>query len=189
MKRFNAPGRLRSRRGIAIESAVLFILIILALCTLIITLSLMGRHQLSNLSAEIRADIEKEQICEDFLSYVHAVTVTKTDGNGVSPSPSTPPAEGTESFYNYISKGNNADIARRYDEYYGENGRYSCFDTRNVGNDGTVTFTLYALNAQTKEVILCAVATKTPETVNPDNGAVIPGTVTLVSCLSAPAAQ
>ena len=133
---------------------------------------------------EIIADIEKDQIVEDFLAYVNAVTVTPAANEGGStPSPSTPPAEGTSSFYDYITNGRNAAIAQRYREFYApDTGRYNCFDERKQDGD-TMTFTLYALNSQTNELILCAEATKEAERVL-DNGAVQQGTVTLKYCLS-----
>lgn len=184
MNRPISLSRLRSRRGVAMESAVLFMLIILALCTLVLTLSLMGRHQIKSQHNEIIADIEKDQIVEDFLAYVNAVTVTPAANDGGStPSPSTPPAEGTSSFYDYITNGRNAAIAQRYEDFYKpDTGRYNCFDERKQDGD-TMTFTLYALNSQTNELILCAEATKTAEQVQAD-GSVKQGTVTLTYCLS-----
>jgi hypothetical protein len=187
MNRRLSLSRLRSRRGVAMESAVLFMLIILALCTLVLTLSLMGRHQIKSQHNEIIADIEKDQIVEDFLAYVNAVTVTPAANDGGStPSPSTPPAEGTSSFYDYITNGRNAAIAQRYEKFYApDTGRYNCFDERKPSNDvDGMTFTLYAPNSQTNELILCAVATKTAEEVNTDDGSIVPGTVTLVKCLN-----
>ena len=194
MKNTHLHKTLRSKKGLALESAVVFMLIILALCTLLITLAIMGRYQLKSAQAEMFRDIEREQICEDFLAYVSAVTVTQTDANGVSPSPSTPPPEGTGSFYDYIHNGGNAAIIQRDNKYkerysiafYSKGsveGKYSCFDVRTPATGGTVKFELYALDAKTNELILYAVATKTPETVN-DNGSVRQGTVTLISCLS-----
>ena len=186
MNRRLSLSRLRSRRGVAMESAVLFMLIILALCTLVLTLSLMGRHQIKNQHNEIIADIEKDQIVEDFLAYVNAVTVTPAANDGGStPSPSTPPAEGTSSFYDYITNGRNAAIAQRYEKFYKpDTGRYNCFDERRPSNDvDGMTFTLYALNSQTNELILCAEATKEAEQVQAD-GSVKQGTVTLKYCLS-----
>lgn len=182
MKNTHLHKTLRSKKGLALESAVVFMLIILALCTLLITLAIMGRYQLRSAQAEMFRDIEREQICEDFLAYVSAVTVTQTDANGVSPSPSTPPPEGTSSFYDYIHNGGNAAIIQRFDKYYGADGKYSCFDVRTPASGGTVTFELYALDAKTNELILYAVATKTPETVV--DGVVIRGEVKLLSCLS-----
>ncbi len=187
MNRPISLSRLRSRRGVAMESAVLFMLIILALCTLVLTLSLMGRHQIKSQHNEIIADIEKDQIVEDFLAYVSAVTVTVPAQPGeTTPSPSTPPAEGTSSFYDYITNGRNAAIAQRYEGFYApDTGKYNCFDTRKQDeNTGEMTFTFYALNSQTKELILYAEATKTAETVNTSDGSIVPGTVTLVKCLN-----
>ncbi len=185
MNRHLSLSRLRSRRGVAMESAVLFMLIILALCTLVITLSLMGRHQIKNNHNEILADIEKDQIVEDFLAYVSAVTVTAPAQPGeTTPSPSTPPAEGTSSFYDYITNGRNAAIAQRAQQGVEFYSRYSCFDTRKQDPaTGTMTFSLYALNSQTKELILYAEATKEAEQVQAD-GSIVPGTVTLVKCLN-----
>jgi hypothetical protein len=114
------------------------------------------------------------------------VTVTPAASPGGStPSPSTPPAEGTSSFYDYITNGRNAAIAQRYREFYApDTGRYNCFDERKQdGDTGTMTFTLYALNSQTNELILCAEATKTVEQVQAD-GSVKQGMVTLKYCLS-----
>ena len=93
--------RLKSRRGIAVETAVLFILIVLGLCTLILTLSLMGRYQNKSARAEMLADIEKEQICEDFISYVSAAAAAVVDTGD------------TQSFYSYIHRASSV-LSRSY---------------------------------------------------------------------------
>ena len=153
--------RLKSRRGIAVETAVLFILIVLGLCTLILTLSLMGRYQNKSARAEMLADIEKEQICEDFISYVSAAAAAVVDTGD------------TQSFYSYIHRENHPE-KERYKEFYGENGKYNCFDIRTLpGDDRSVIFKLYALDAGTNQVILYAEAEKNSD-----------GTVKLLCCLS-----
>ena len=185
MKNTHLHKTLRSKKGLALESAVVFMLVILALCTLLITLAVMGRYQLRSAQAEMFHDIEKEQICEDFLAYVSAVTVVKPSENGEpTPSPSTPPPAGTSSFYDYIHNGGNAAIVQRFDKYYGADGKYNCFDVRTSDPEtGTMTFKLYALDAATNELILYAEATKAAETIKPD-GSVTRGKAVLVCCLN-----
>lgn len=153
--------RLKSRRGIAVETAVLFILIVLGLCTLILTLSLMGRYQNKSARAEMLADIEREQICEDFISYVSAAAAAVVDTGD------------TQSFYSYIRRENHPE-KERYKKLYGENGKYNCFDIRTQDGDGeSVIFKLYALDAGTNQIVLYAEAAKDPD-----------GTVKLLCCLS-----
>ena len=189
MKNTHLHKTLRSKKGLALESAVVFMLVILALCTLLITLAVMGRYQLRSAQAEMFRDIEKEQICEDFLAYVSAVTVVKPSENDEpTPSPSTPPPAGTSSFYDYIHNGGNAAIVQRenkYIELYGKGfyNKYNCFDVRTQASDGTMTFKLYALDAATNELILYAEATKAAETINLD-GSVTRGKAVLVCCLN-----
>ena len=61
---------LKSKRGAAIENAVLFMLIIFALCTIIMTLSLVQHYQNKIDEILLKQDIELEQIGEHFLAYL-----------------------------------------------------------------------------------------------------------------------
>jgi hypothetical protein len=59
---------LKSKRGIALESAVLFMLIIFSLCALLTSLSLIGHYQLKIEKTVLLNDVEIDQIGEDYLA-------------------------------------------------------------------------------------------------------------------------
>ena len=61
---------LKSKRGVAIETAVLFIIIILALCALITTFPLMQHYQTKIDIILLKQDIELEQITDHFLAFL-----------------------------------------------------------------------------------------------------------------------
>lgn len=63
---------LKSKRGIAIENAILFMLIIFTLCALLISLTLLGHYQVKIEKMTLQQDIEIEQIGEDYLASVKA---------------------------------------------------------------------------------------------------------------------
>ena len=69
---------LKSKRGIALENAILFMLIIFTLCALLISLTLLGHYQVKIEKMTLQQDIEIEQIGEDYLASVKAKT-TFTD--------------------------------------------------------------------------------------------------------------
>ena len=71
---------LKSKRGAAIENAVLFMLIIFALSTIIMTLSLIQHYQNKIDETLLKQDIELEQIGEDFLAYLESGETPTTEG-------------------------------------------------------------------------------------------------------------
>ena len=69
---------LKSKRGMALENAILFMLIIFTLCALLTRLTLLGHYQVKIEKMTLQQDIEIEQIGEDYLASVKAKT-TFTD--------------------------------------------------------------------------------------------------------------
>lgn len=69
---------LKSKRGMALENAILFMLIIFSLCALLTSLTLIGHYQVKIEKMTLQQDIEIEQIGEDYLASVKAKT-TFTD--------------------------------------------------------------------------------------------------------------
>ena len=69
---------LKSKRGMALENAILFMLIIFTLCALLTSLTLLGHYQVKIEKMTLQQDIEIEQIGEDYLASVKAKT-TFTD--------------------------------------------------------------------------------------------------------------
>lgn len=69
---------LKRKRGIALENAILFMLIIFTLCALLTSLTLIGHYQVKFEKMTLQQDIEIEQIGEDYLASVKAKT-TFTD--------------------------------------------------------------------------------------------------------------
>lgn len=68
---------LKCKKGIAMESAVVFMVVSFALCFLLTTLSLIGRHQIKIQDSLNDKDLERTIIGEDFMAYIAAVTVQK----------------------------------------------------------------------------------------------------------------
>ena len=65
---------LKSKRGMALENAILFMLIIFTLCALLASLTLFGHYQVKIEKLTLQQDIEIEQIGEDYLASVKAET-------------------------------------------------------------------------------------------------------------------
>lgn len=65
---------LKSRRGMALENAILFMLIIFSLCALLTSLTLLGHYQVKIEKMTLLQDVEIEQIGEDYLASVKAKT-------------------------------------------------------------------------------------------------------------------
>lgn len=61
---------LKSKSGVAIENAILFILVIFSLCALLTSLTLIGHYQVKYEKNLLIQDIEIDQIGEDFLECV-----------------------------------------------------------------------------------------------------------------------
>lgn len=75
---------LANKRGIAIENAIIFMIVIFSLCTIIITLALFGNFQGRRESSSISSLNELEQIGEDFLYSISSKTEFSCDYEGYS---------------------------------------------------------------------------------------------------------
>lgn len=82
---------LGSKRGIAMESALIFIITIFSFCSLLTMLSVIGRNQLDIENILLTREVEVDQIGEDFLGdklkeklykSAHADSGLSEDGNG-----------------------------------------------------------------------------------------------------------
>ena len=60
----------KSKRGVAIENAILFMIVIFFLCALITSLTLLGFHEVRLEKALLLRDVEIDQIGEDFLASI-----------------------------------------------------------------------------------------------------------------------
>ena len=74
------PRILKSKRGIAIENAVLFILIIFSLCALLATVALTQHYQTKIDKIRLEQEIELEQIGEEFLAYLESGETPSIEG-------------------------------------------------------------------------------------------------------------
>lgn len=63
---------LKNKRGIALENAILFMLVIFMLCTLLISMALVGNYQVQGEKKIFLAEVEIDQIGEDYLASVKA---------------------------------------------------------------------------------------------------------------------
>lgn len=63
---------LKSKRGMALENAILFMLIIFSLCALLTSLTLIGHYQVKIEKLTLLNDVEIEQIGEDYLASIEA---------------------------------------------------------------------------------------------------------------------
>ena len=61
---------IKDKKGIALENAILFMMVVFMLCTLIMTLALMGNRQTEIEYATLERDVALDQIGEDFLESV-----------------------------------------------------------------------------------------------------------------------
>lgn len=59
---------LKSKSGMALENAILFMLIIFSLCALLTSLTLIGHYQLKIEKTVLLHDVEIDQIGEDFIA-------------------------------------------------------------------------------------------------------------------------
>ncbi|MBQ2736900.1 MAG: hypothetical protein IJF26_05675 [Clostridia bacterium] len=62
----------KSKRGVAIENAIMFMIVIFFLCALITSLTLLGFHEVKLEKALLLRDVEIDQIGEDFLASIEA---------------------------------------------------------------------------------------------------------------------
>lgn len=63
---------LKCRRGVAIENAIVFILVIFSLCAVLLNLTLIGHYQVKDENLIFSRDVEIDQIGEDYLACVKA---------------------------------------------------------------------------------------------------------------------
>ena len=63
---------LKDKRGIAIETALLFMLVIFSLCALITSVATIGRKQSQLENRVFTNEVEIDQIGEDFIAYLAA---------------------------------------------------------------------------------------------------------------------
>ena len=61
---------LKNKRGIAIENAIIFMIVIFSLCFLITSIAMIGRYQVKIENNILLNEIEIDQIGEDFLESV-----------------------------------------------------------------------------------------------------------------------
>ena len=61
---------LKSKRGMALENVILFMLIIFSLCALLTSLTLIGHYQVKIEKTTLLQDVEIDQIGEDYLASV-----------------------------------------------------------------------------------------------------------------------
>ena len=61
---------LKNKRGIAIENAIIFMIVIFSLCFLITSIAMIGRYQVKIENNILLNEVEIDQIGEDFLESV-----------------------------------------------------------------------------------------------------------------------
>ena len=61
------PKILKSKRGVAIENAILFMILLFSLCALLTTLTLLGNYRLKLENNALIRDVEIDQIGEDYI--------------------------------------------------------------------------------------------------------------------------
>lgn len=72
---------LKSKRGIALENAILFMLVIFSLCALLTSLTLIGHFQTNINKLTLENEIKLEQIGEDFLASPQSFDYNADYGN------------------------------------------------------------------------------------------------------------
>lgn len=96
---------LKSKKGIAMESAVAFLMIIFTFCFLLSSLALYGHYQIKIENVQMQHFVDKEQIGEEYVAYM----------NTASPDFATYLAENNIEYENYACeevKTQDADITR-----------------------------------------------------------------------------
>ena len=63
---------LKSKRGLALENAIIFMLLIFSLCALLSSLTLVGHYEVKIENMLLRREVEIDQIGEDYLASVKA---------------------------------------------------------------------------------------------------------------------
>ena len=65
-----ATNILKSKRGVAIENAILFILVVFSLCSLLTMIALIANYQFKIDNIVLQQDVDLDQIGEDFVARV-----------------------------------------------------------------------------------------------------------------------
>ena len=73
---------LKSKRGIALENAILFLITTFTLCALLTTFTLIGRYQSNIENTVLKRKVAVEQIGEDFVEYVKSHPNNGENDNG-----------------------------------------------------------------------------------------------------------
>lgn len=68
---------LKCKKGIAIENAILFMVIIFSLCALLTSLTLIGHYQVKIEKMTLLNKVDVEQIGEDYLAYLQSEDTEK----------------------------------------------------------------------------------------------------------------
>ncbi len=68
---------LKSKKGIALENAILFMVIIFSLCALLTSLTLLGHYQVKIEKMTLLNKVDVEQIGEDYLAYLQSEDTEK----------------------------------------------------------------------------------------------------------------
>ena len=74
-----ATNILKSKRGVAIENAILFLLVVFALCSLLTMIALIANYQFKIDKIVLEQDVAIDQIGEDFIAIV-----PKIESDGVT---------------------------------------------------------------------------------------------------------
>ncbi len=61
---------LKSKRGVAIENAILFIIVIFMLCALLSSITLIAHYQFKIDNTVLENDVDLDQIGEDFIAFI-----------------------------------------------------------------------------------------------------------------------
>lgn len=111
MKNTHLFKRLRDKKGLAMESAVLFLVITFAFCSIIMTLALLGRSQSKIQQIYLETDLERNQIAEDIMAYIGQINFTVkevTPDGGGEPVPTVKYGQTTPaSFWDFIKDSGN----------------------------------------------------------------------------------
>ena len=104
---------LKSEKGIAMESAVLFMMIIFTFCSLLASLALAGHYQVENDNLKASHYAQTQQIGEEFVAYLQVAETSET----------TEEADAPENFAAYLEKN-----SIQYENY-------SCEEVKTQDND------------------------------------------------------
>ena len=110
---------LKSKKGIAIESAVLFMMIIFTFCSLLASLALAGHYQVELDSLKASNYAQTQQIGEEFVAYLQVAEPSET----TEEPDAAEEADAPENFAVYLAENN-----IQYEDY-------SCEEVKTQDND------------------------------------------------------